>query len=306
MINNLTYLINNTLLFSPEDGVLSLKDDQKNSELLSKPAARLFNELIRLYHNGHLATRDELLINVWENYGLVGSNNNLNTYISEIRKKIENLGENPRIIVTIPKKGFRLEGEITEYLLAEDSSLSIDKNQTIADPQINSSNDNNTDDSVKTYQSIIDNHHVDIITQIPDVNTNPFNPHKIRVFKRSIKNKTLTVIIIIMIFLYSLFLFVSKDHFSFTQLVEYNELTKIDHCSLQVSPQRNRTLDNYDITMIKKILNENNISCSQGDKFVFLSYSNTSIDINGDYFIGICDAINNKKMNCISINQQRL
>lgn len=87
MINNLTYIINNTLLFSPEDCTLSQQSDQNKIELLSKPAARLFNELITLYQNGHLATRDELLTNVWENHGLVGSNNNLNTYISEIRKK---------------------------------------------------------------------------------------------------------------------------------------------------------------------------------------------------------------------------
>ncbi|MEX5851938.1 hypothetical protein AB6H27_05150 [Providencia huaxiensis] len=29
---------------------------------------------------------------MWEEYGLVGSNNNLNTYISEIRKKLEQIG----------------------------------------------------------------------------------------------------------------------------------------------------------------------------------------------------------------------
>ncbi|MEX5990289.1 winged helix-turn-helix domain-containing protein [Providencia hangzhouensis] len=56
-----------------------------------------------------LATRDELLTNVWEEYGLVGSNNNLNTYISEIRKKLEQVSINPAsVLLQYPKKDFVL------------------------------------------------------------------------------------------------------------------------------------------------------------------------------------------------------
>ncbi|UNH30459.1 winged helix-turn-helix domain-containing protein [Moellerella wisconsensis] len=334
MINNLTYIINNTLLFSPEDCTLSQQSDQNKIELLSKPAARLFNELITLYQNGHLATRDELLTNVWENHGLVGSNNNLNTYISEIRKKIEKLGENPKLIVTIPKKGFRLDGEIKQYFSTEHNNQesvntdSIDHHDEISFQQNIKTKDNNevpvsskqeiaaskdqdlnnekTDNCVKTYQPIIDNNDEKSITIVPEIKKTPFYPHKIRVFKDSRKTKTGAVIIIIVFFLYCLFLFISKNSFSFSQIAKYNEITKIDHCSLQISSQRHRNLNDYDITMIKKIFNDNNISCTQGDKFIFLSHNNTSIDINGDYFIGVCDEINNKKMNCISINQQRL
>ncbi|MBN6363716.1 winged helix-turn-helix domain-containing protein, partial [Providencia huaxiensis] len=69
-----------------------------------------------------------LLTSVWEEYGLVGSNNNLNTYISEIRKKLEQIGIDPKSIVTVPKKGFRLDNHISihENIETEDSNVKED------------------------------------------------------------------------------------------------------------------------------------------------------------------------------------
>ncbi len=50
MTNHLTFIINETLLFSPESGSLSLKDDPVCHTHLSKPVSRLLKELIQLYN----------------------------------------------------------------------------------------------------------------------------------------------------------------------------------------------------------------------------------------------------------------
>lgn len=103
MIEEHDYTIDNKFVFEQKTSRIYLKDDQNQNIELSKPAARLFNEIILLNMKKGIATRDELLTNVWEEYGLVGSNNNLNTYISEIRKKLEIVGIDPKSIVTVPK-----------------------------------------------------------------------------------------------------------------------------------------------------------------------------------------------------------
>ncbi|WP_321147120.1 helix-turn-helix domain-containing protein, partial [Providencia alcalifaciens] len=91
----------------------------------SKPAARLFGEILLLNLKKGIATRDELLTNVWEEYGLVGSNNNLNTYISEIRKKLELVGIDPKTIVTVPKKGFRIDSHLSSIAMDNDNKQTV-------------------------------------------------------------------------------------------------------------------------------------------------------------------------------------
>ncbi|MCG9537580.1 winged helix-turn-helix domain-containing protein, partial [Providencia huaxiensis] len=96
MIEMHDYTIDEKYIFEQKTSLIYLKYDRNQNIELSKPAARLFNEIILLNLKKGIATRDELLTSVWEEYGLVGSNNNLNTYISEIRKKLEQIGIDPK------------------------------------------------------------------------------------------------------------------------------------------------------------------------------------------------------------------
>jgi len=57
-------------------------------------------------------TRESLLSEVWDSYGLHGSQNNLNQYISILRRAFTNFGCSG-IIITIPKIGFRLNTDIS-------------------------------------------------------------------------------------------------------------------------------------------------------------------------------------------------
>ncbi|WP_157835565.1 winged helix-turn-helix domain-containing protein [Photorhabdus australis] len=109
------YVINMIVVFDPKEKTLALFNNPLNTVKLSNPASRLFLELIK--NNGETIPREDLLKNVWEDYGFTGSNSNLNSYISEIRKNLSSLSADLTIIKTIPKVGFRLEADIQVSLL---------------------------------------------------------------------------------------------------------------------------------------------------------------------------------------------
>ena len=98
-------IINERINFNEEQGTLSTADTSQDPIILAKPSCRLLSLLIK--HNGELLTRDYLLTNVWEIHGLTASNNNLNNYLSMLRKAFLELGEN-NMVVTVPKQGFML------------------------------------------------------------------------------------------------------------------------------------------------------------------------------------------------------
>lgn len=104
------YIINLTISFDLDSRKLSLYDDERIFIELTKPATRLLMELIK--NNRINTSREELLNNVWLNYGFAASNAGLNNYISELRKSFVTLEMNREVIITIPKIGFRLDADI--------------------------------------------------------------------------------------------------------------------------------------------------------------------------------------------------
>ncbi|MGM7743331.1 winged helix-turn-helix domain-containing protein [Yersinia enterocolitica] len=117
------YILNFTLVFTPEQRSLVLVNNDEVEIILSAPASRLLVELIK--HMGVTLSRDELLKNVWEDYGYIGSNSNLNSYISEIRKAFINLGCDSQMIVTVPKVGMRFSANIETVLLQENATALV-------------------------------------------------------------------------------------------------------------------------------------------------------------------------------------
>ncbi|MBC3248972.1 hypothetical protein BFS14_19780 [Serratia fonticola] len=104
------YIINLTVTFDPDNRLLILKSDTQQSVELSKPATRLLSELIN--NNRINLVRDDILKNVWEDYGFSPSNASLNNHISELRKAFITLGVSKDIIFTVPRVGFRIDAEI--------------------------------------------------------------------------------------------------------------------------------------------------------------------------------------------------
>lgn len=112
------YLINKNIVFNTEDRTLAMLQDDMSVVVLSNSSNRLLYEL--LYDYGQTVSRDTLFQNVWDKHGLVSSNSNLNHYISQLRKSLTSFGLSDKVIVTVPKVGFRFSDAIPVVLISEE------------------------------------------------------------------------------------------------------------------------------------------------------------------------------------------
>lgn len=109
------YIIDGSIAYNSDDCTLSHIPTQESLSL-SISSGRLFECLLK--SEGEILARDTLLTEVWDKYGLRGSNSNLNQYLSILRRALAAYGcEN--LIVTIPKVGIRLNAEITIEQIAD-------------------------------------------------------------------------------------------------------------------------------------------------------------------------------------------
>lgn len=97
------YLINDTLKYSSSDGTLFCPEHNIDTITLN----RVTNDLLLLFiqNAGVPVSRDNLLSELWEKKGLNASGNNLNHYVSLLRKALAQCGCTD-VISTIPKYGF--------------------------------------------------------------------------------------------------------------------------------------------------------------------------------------------------------
>lgn len=108
------YRINETIIYNPDDGTVNVVDDISQTVVaeisLAPTANRLLNILIS--HQGSVLQREELLEQVWDNYGLKSSNNSLNQYVSMLRRNFADLGLEEMSIVTVPRVGFMFSQDL--------------------------------------------------------------------------------------------------------------------------------------------------------------------------------------------------
>ncbi|WP_244941700.1 winged helix-turn-helix domain-containing protein [Serratia inhibens] len=92
---------------------------------------RVTNELFLLFiNNNHISLRrDDILNELWEKRGLSASSNNLNNYVSMLRKALEQCGL-VGLITTIPKHGFIFDADI---ILVVTQSKDIKGNQQVVE-----------------------------------------------------------------------------------------------------------------------------------------------------------------------------
>lgn len=104
------FIINKRIKFHEDRSSLELIDDNVDPIVLTATLNRLLSLLVR--NNNTLLSREYILTQVWEDHGQTASNNNLNNYISMLRKMLATLGEE-EVIVTLPRQGFMFgAGEI--------------------------------------------------------------------------------------------------------------------------------------------------------------------------------------------------
>lgn len=105
------FIFNHSLLFDPKAQSISLVGQPESAITLSAPAVRLLQEFIR--HKGSDLSREQLITRVWDEYGFTPSGNNLNKAVSELRRSFQLLGETRVVITTVPRLGFRFEGDVS-------------------------------------------------------------------------------------------------------------------------------------------------------------------------------------------------
>lgn len=121
----MNYLLENLVHYNEESRAL----ENDNTEIiLPVSAARLLSLLLQ--KNNEQLSRIEILEKVWEKYGLVASNHNLNRNISILRKTLQELGLSD-IIETIPKQGFRLHCDFKLISQAQENNTKKIKHKVL-------------------------------------------------------------------------------------------------------------------------------------------------------------------------------
>jgi DNA-binding winged helix-turn-helix (wHTH) protein len=112
------YRFNDRVLFDGDSGTLGPSDFSDEPTPISNPAKRLLLLLIANY--GKPVEREVIFKKVWDDYGMISSNNNLNQCVSKLRRVLKVMGIDDEVIATVPKIGFMLRREIQVEISQED------------------------------------------------------------------------------------------------------------------------------------------------------------------------------------------
>ncbi|MFC0225277.1 transcriptional regulator [Serratia aquatilis] len=104
------YRFNDRVLFYVDSGTLGPSDLSNEPTPISNPSSRLL--LLLIAHYGEPVNREVIFKKVWDDYGMISSNNNLNQCVSKLRRLIRMMGIGEEVIATVPKMGFMLRREI--------------------------------------------------------------------------------------------------------------------------------------------------------------------------------------------------
>ncbi|AYO39776.1 helix-turn-helix domain-containing protein [Serratia sp. P2ACOL2] len=111
------FIVNGVVKYNSSDGTLFCPDNTVDMITLT----RVTSELLLLFiNNNHVSLRrEDILSELWEKRGLSASSNNLNNYVSMLRKALEQCGL-VGLITTIPKHGFIFDADIILMTQGED------------------------------------------------------------------------------------------------------------------------------------------------------------------------------------------
>lgn len=137
-MHGIKYRFNDLVVFDPDEATLSLGDlNDDNVIAISSVTCRLLQLFVE--NHGEVISRDVLFKRIWDDYGMISGNNNLNQNISKLRKIVKTLGIDDEFISTVPKTGFVLNKEIKLDVLREaegeeePSSLGLDETLPVDD-----------------------------------------------------------------------------------------------------------------------------------------------------------------------------
>ncbi|WP_240783325.1 winged helix-turn-helix domain-containing protein [Rahnella variigena] len=281
----MVYLIENQIVFNPEENSLSLLSDDESKITVSNPARRIL--LLLIEQQGVVVQRETFFKKVWDDYGLNASNNNLNHCISKLRKVISTLGYQNEFIVTVPKVGFIIRKEIiieTCVNKIETQVLVENSDEVAKEPDIVLSGAMPDDEII--------NHSV-----APQQNaTEPEpEPQKGKYHHYFIMSILVTAALTV----WAIFIFYNDMSDPKADL----EIAKIGSCSLYATAPVSRSNKSNFIQLAEDFLHKNNISCKPGHILIFQSELFSSPINTGSVreFLAQCSTDDNHKASvCIS------
>ncbi len=251
------YVIENKIVFNPEDNTLSLQDDINSQVAISNPARRIL--LLLIEHHGTVVQRDTIFKKVWDDFGLVSSNNNLNHCISKLRKVINTLGHSEEVIITVPKVGFLLKKEIVISTRESPISSSITDHQVTPEPP-----------GINTETVCLEKPLFSSLYQEKEAEL-PSSPVK-ETRKGATRNH---LNLLISIFSFALFLLafaiILRDHFYDPK--DRLQITMLGDCPLYSTSIIPASQKPNFIHLARHFIDKNKIKCNSGDIFIFQSES---------------------------------
>jgi DNA-binding winged helix-turn-helix (wHTH) protein len=116
----MVFEIDKRVIYRAEDGAIWPLGDEGSTIILTLTMNRLLACLLE--KRGQVITRNELLDNVWDAYGLRSSSHTLNKYISELRKYFTQFGIVEECITTVPRVGFMFNSDVDVNVITDSTS----------------------------------------------------------------------------------------------------------------------------------------------------------------------------------------
>lgn len=288
------YIINLIVVYTPSEKTLALHNDPSQKVNLSNPANRLLLELIR--YNGKTLERETLLHNVWEEYGFTGSNSNLNTYISELRKSFSSLSENIKIITTVPKVGFRLEAEIEPALHPDAHAETRADADAVAQCATSPPIDEKEEEKSEDGRNKSDEQHNGVNDSVTPAETPlhqpPATPNRSR--QRSYKRSA------VMAMAFALIAWLGYAYFHTPRLLKivsepYSYLFTLGSCEVYSLDYKNAYSKKALIAMAKKDIAQEKLDCQHIRNMIFYKKMWAEDKFNEVTFMGICSVTTTEK-----------
>ncbi|AEX50356.1 CadC family transcriptional regulator [Rahnella aquatilis CIP 78.65 = ATCC 33071] len=281
---HMNYLIENQILFNPEDNTISLPGDSENKIAISNPARRIL--LLLIEKKGIVVEREIFFKKVWDDYGLTASNNNLNHCISKLRKVMVTLGYPNEFIVTVPKVGFTIRKHIIiePYFTHEISEKKIQ----IHNVQVSKTPENRLTETEQKEETIRP-------TVIP-VQLKTQSENRTNRFRHGFM---ISLLVTMALTIWAFFIVYHDLQDPKTQL----KIARLGACDLYSTAPVVLSRQRDFIELAETFLQKNNITCKPGDIFIFQSERFTSPVNTGSVrdFMAQCLTDDNDKANiCIS------
>lgn len=153
------YVIHSTIVFDTIEYTLTSLHNPHVSVKLSNSSGRVLEELVKYHSTNTLVTREHLFVIVWKTHGLEPSNGNLNQQISLIRKIFITFGLNGASIITIPKRGLKLNDQLIVEKIKNETT-----HTTILTKKITNNNHNTILPMLANFKSYIK--HIIVLTMM--------------------------------------------------------------------------------------------------------------------------------------------